>query len=268
MNQQPARLARQQALLHAAICGNAELLQAWSDGPGLDVYRQAYRARLLAALRDNYLVLQRALGDAAFDALGLAYLAARPSMKPSIRWFGDGLADFMSSAWPALPHPALVDLARMDWGLRAAFDSADAAPLRAEALRALPQESWPMLRLWLHPSVQLLELDWAVESAWRALREQGEEPAAVEAELPEPQPLRHTLLVWREPGLEARWRSLEPLEALLLRALQQGEHFEGICALAAEQLGEAAGPAAVVAALHQWLSDGLLAEPVVMAKPN
>ncbi|QPF71819.1 DUF2063 domain-containing protein [Roseateles sp. DAIF2] len=255
MNQQPARLARQQALLHAAICGNAELLQAWSDGPGLDVYRQAYRARLLAALRDNYLVLQRALGDAAFDALGLAYLAARPSMKPSIRWFGDGLADFMSSAWPALPHPALVDLARMDWALRAAFDAADAAPLDAQALRELPPEAWPTLRFAAHPSVRLLELDWAIEAAWRRLREADPEQGA-EA-LPAPEPLRHHLLVWRE-ALETRWRSLPALDALLLGAVLDGQDFDAVCQLAERQLGAEQAAPAVVTLLQQWLAAGLL----------
>jgi hypothetical protein len=33
------------------------------------VYLKAYRARLTAALRDNFPVLQRALGDDAFDVL-------------------------------------------------------------------------------------------------------------------------------------------------------------------------------------------------------
>ncbi|WP_163367521.1 HvfC/BufC N-terminal domain-containing protein, partial [Klebsiella aerogenes] len=88
---------------------------AGDAGPGLQVYRHAYRARLAEALADNYTVLARALGDEAFDALAQAYLAAHPSRHPSIRWFGAALADFMAVAGDELvPHPGLVDLARMD----------------------------------------------------------------------------------------------------------------------------------------------------------
>jgi hypothetical protein len=96
---------------------------------GLAVYLQAYRARLTAALRDNYPVLQRALGDDAFDLLARAYLDEHPSHFRSIRWFGDSLAEFLAAAPEHLPHPALVDLARMDWAMRTAFDAADATLL-------------------------------------------------------------------------------------------------------------------------------------------
>jgi len=56
------------------------------------IYRHAYRARLVAALRDNHEVLALALGDEAFDAIAQAYIDAHPSRFASIRWFGDGLA--------------------------------------------------------------------------------------------------------------------------------------------------------------------------------
>jgi hypothetical protein len=98
---------------------------------GIGVYLQAYRARLTAALRDNFPVLQRALGDDAFDLLARAYIDAHPSHFRSIRWFGHRLVEFLAAAPERLPHPALLDLARMDWAMRTAFDAADAAALTA-----------------------------------------------------------------------------------------------------------------------------------------
>ena len=56
----------------------------------LGIYQHAYRARLVAALRDNHEVLALALGDDAFDAIAQAYIDAHPSRFASIRWFGDG----------------------------------------------------------------------------------------------------------------------------------------------------------------------------------
>ncbi len=241
----------QQQALAAAIRDGADAagLLAGDFATGLEVYRHAYRARLVAALADN----------AAFDALGRAYAAACPSRQPSIRWFGDALAGFMDGAGAAwVPHVALVDVARMDWALRGAFDAADAPPLDPATLAALSPDDWAGLVLRLQPSVQRVVLAHAIEPAWRALREWEPESGADQPELPEPVPHAHTLLAWRQQG-ETRWRSLEPLEAALLDAVAAGQPFAQLCERAAAELGdaEAAAPA-VVGALQRWLADGLL----------
>lgn len=251
-----------QQRLAAAIRDGADAagLLAGDYATGLEVYRHAYRARLVAALSDNYTVLARALGDAGFDALGRAYVDARPSRQPSIRWFGDALADFMAEVEDEelVPHPALVDFARMDWALRGAFDAAEAPLLEAAALAALGPDDWAGLVLHLHPSVRQVTLAHAIEPAWRALREWEPESGADQPELPEPVAHEHTLLAWRQGG-ETRWRSTEPLEAALLEAVTTGAPFALLCERAAAELGdaEAAAPA-VIGALQRWLADGLL----------
>ena len=243
-------LAAQQQALQAAVSQTAAAADGLLQSPvGLAIYQDAYRARLLAALRDNFTVLQRALGDDEFDALGLAYLNAHPSTEPSIRWFGHRLAAFIDKT--ELCHPAMADFARMDWALRAAFDAADAPALRAADLQALAPDDWAGLTFRLHPSAQLLALQWAIEPAWRALREDRGD----DAELDAPEPLAHTLLVWRQ-GLDTRWRSLAPMEAALLQALAAGNNFAEICAVAAQSHQDAAQQ--VVGALQQWLSDDVL----------
>lgn len=252
---------QQQQRLAAAIRDGADAtgLLAGDHALGLEVYRHAYRARLVAALTDNYTVLARALGDEAFDALGRAYLDARPSQHPSIRWFGHQLADFMAEADEDLvPHASLVDFARMDWALRGAFDAAEAPLLDPATLAALSPDDWADLVLHLQPSVQRVTLAYAIEPAWRVLREWEPESGADQPELPEPVPHEHVLLAWRQ-GLETRWRSLEALEAALLDAVAEGLAFAQLCERAAEVLGdaEAAAPA-VIAALQRWLADGLL----------
>lgn len=249
-------LAQQQRRLAAAIRDGADPgdLLAGDSAVGLQVYRHAYRARLAEALADNYTVLARALGDEAFDALAQAYIAARPSGHPSIRWFGHELADFMAQADDALvPHASLVDFARMDWALRSAFDAADAPLLDGATLAALSPNAWAGLQLHLHPSVQRVPLGHAIEPGWRVLREWQPESGNDPPALDEPTPHAHLLLAWRQ-GLETRWRSLEPLEAELLQAVAEGEPFARLCE-------RAATAPAVVAALQQWLADGLLRSP-------
>ncbi len=259
-----ATLRRQQQDFAAAVRGapvRRSLLRPRPDGrpAAVGAYRHAHSARLAAALRDNFEMLARAMGDPAFDALAAAYVAARPSTTASIRWFGDGLACFMTDLLAAgderVAHGALVDFARMDWALRSAFDAADAPVLQPAALAAQVPASWPALRLALRPSVRRVALQWAIEPTWRVLHaaEPGFEP-----ELPAPEPLAHALLVWRQRG-ETRWRALNDDEAALLQAVDDGLDFAALCDIAAGQAGDA-GQAAprVVAALQQWLAHELL----------
>ncbi|WP_428419743.1 putative DNA-binding domain-containing protein [Methylibium sp.] len=258
-------LSDQQLRLRVAIVGDEAaaaavsggLLRPRAGGSLLNIYRHAYRARLKAALRENHGRLPQVMGDEAFDALAEAYVAEHPSRHPSIRWFGEHLAAFMETRPELAPHPSLPDLARLEWALRTAFDAGDASPLRAEALQTLAAQDWPALRFTPLPSAQLVALRWAIEPLWRAL--QAHDPhAADEPELPEPEPHDHLLLVWR-PQLETRWRSLDALEAALLRSVFALEPFAALCETAAAQVGETDAATAVIAALQGWLAEGLLA---------
>ena len=261
-------LAAQQRQLAAAIVGEVAVTADTADATNaadaanttfnglgrperIGVYRHAYRARLAEALRSNYPVLHRVLGDDAFGDLAQAYLRARPSVRPSIRWFGDELATHMNDAPDAVPHPSLIDLARMEWSLGLSFDSADAAVLTPAMLLAIPAAQWPALRFAPHPSVNLLHLDWSVEPAWSAVT--ADERAEVEA----PQRSSHALLVWRW-RLDTRWRSLPDDEAVWLRSCLSGEPFAQLCELATQTTGDGAALAAA-GALRRWVEDGLLA---------
>lgn len=256
MNAAADTLAGQQQAFAALLTGDGEpaatglLRRLTGQPPRIDVYRHAYRARLVEALRSNFPVLHRVLGDEAFAELALAYLARQPSRQPSIRWFGHALPAWLAAHPGALPHPALADLAAMEWALGTSFDAADAAPLAFAELAARTPEAWPEARFAGHPSVALLTLGWAVEPIWQALTE--DEDAATG----EPQSLEHRLLVWRQ-GLETRWRSLPADEAALLAACLSGEPFMALCGQAAQARGDAA-PAWVASALRRWVDDGLL----------
>lgn len=269
MNQapDPLRILRaQQVAFAAATADGADagtLLATDPHGgpPRLGVYRHAYRARLTEALADNFEILARAMGDESFAALADAYITAYPSTHPSIRWFGHRLAEFMAAAVAddsdLVPHPAFVDLARMDWALRAAFDAADAPALGREALAGWAPQDFAALRLAAHPAVQQVPLQWAVEAAWRVLREHDADTGA-EPELPAPEEHPHTLLVWRR-GLDTLWRSVDAAEAALLQGLAGGETFGELCERAAAVEDDERPPEQRAATtLAQWLDDGLI----------
>lgn len=219
--------------------------------PRLDIYRNAFRARLTDALRDNYPVLHRVLGDEAFDALATAFIAARPSRQPSIRWFGAELGDWLGEPEARLPHPALVDLARMEWALSIAFDAADATPLQVPDLLAVAPQDWPELSFEPLPSLHLIPLNWAVEPLWSAIS--ADENAATDA----PEALDHHLLVWRRDE-QTQWRSVAPFEARLLEACTEGRSFADLCELAQAERGDNAATE-VAGYLRVWVEAGILA---------
>lgn len=261
MRAAPTSLLLQQQQLRSAIVEGVLtpglLREPRGQAPRIGIYQHAYTARLLAALRDNFGVLPQAMGDEAFDALAHAYIQTHPSCHPSIRWFGHRLADFMAEHEALVPHPAFIDLARMEWALRQAFDAADAPRLTPAEVAARAPDDWAGWVLRFQPSAQLLPMQWQVEPAWRALQQAAADGR--EAELEAPEPGAHALLVWR-PELETRWRSVgDALEAALLPAALAGAPFGELCERAATVCGEAEAAPRAIGLLQQWLGEGLLA---------
>jgi Putative DNA-binding domain len=214
------------------------------------VYRIAYRARLRAALRDNFEVLPLVMGDDAFDALANAYISAHPSRHYSLRWYGHQLCEFMSNNAALLDHPAFLDLARMEWALRQAFDAAHADPLTSEALTAVPASDWENLVFELHPSVQLLGLNWAIGPIWHALK-------SGQSDIDPPEALDHHILVWRL-GMNTQWKSLAQAESDFVEELLAHRTFGQMCETLVESVGEAQAAATAVALLSELLKAGAI----------
>ena len=226
---------------------------------GFDIYLNAYRARLIEALKDNFPVLFLAVGDQLFDQMATSYIEQRPSTHRSIRWFGHDLRAFLDQNPDLLPHPAIADLASMDWALRGAFDAADAECLATQDLAAIVPEKWPQMKFDLHPSVTLLDLNWRVGPIWHELNENAE------AVTEQPDEFVHTVLIWRQ-GLECKWRSMEVSDAQALHAVARGQSFAEICdGLAESSTNQAdADPTHLaVILLSQWVAEGLLVSVTV-----
>jgi hypothetical protein len=178
------------------------------------------------------------MGDE-FRELAAGYARAHPSRHFSIRWHGHALAEYLQAGPRA-------DLARMEWAIAEAFDAPDAAVLDAERLAGVPVEGWADLPLALHPSAQVLALQWAVEGAWEKLRHDGG------VDRPDIERRPHALIVWRK-RLDAHWRSAGADEARALLALDAGGSLQHACEAVG---GEGAEQVGVWFA--GWLREGML----------
>ncbi|HUJ52849.1 MAG TPA: DNA-binding domain-containing protein [Steroidobacteraceae bacterium] len=217
----------------------------------LAIYAGAYRSRLADALAANFPALAGLLGEADFRTLAGEYVRAHDSPFFSIRYYGDALAQFLTTRENYAAAPVLAELARWEWAMTSAFDAADVAPLTHERLARLPPEQWAQLRFAFHPSIQRLTLWWNVPQLWQALTDDTERPAASLAA----EPLEW--LVWRQE-LSTYFRSLPQTEAAALDGARRGWPFGELCELLCEQLGDAAAPAQAATLLRSWVAAGLI----------
>lgn len=217
---------------------------------GLAIYHNAYRARLLEALRGDYPAVHGWLGDEEFDALALAYIDAHPSRHFSLRWLGAELAGFIDGFLVPEQAQPLSELARLEWAFTLAFDAPEGEPLGLAQMAELPAEAWPNLQVRYLPSVQAQRCRYNSLAIWRAIKEQAEFPGSQALEQEE------LCLIWRD-GLVSRYRSLDRAEARALCGMaEEGWSFGELCAQLAEYAEQA--PLQAATWLRQWLNDGLL----------
>jgi hypothetical protein len=218
----------------------------------LGVYADAYRLRLLEVLGNDYPALRQLAGAGEFERIGRAYLEASPSLTPSVRWFGRHLPEFLRSAVPE--HPAYADLALFEWKQGEAFDGPDAGSLPLEAMAAVPPESWPEMRLLLHPTLRRLDLRWNAPALFQAHEMQQPLP------VPEAAGGAVPWLIWRDAALDVRWRSLGEDEAAALDAAAAGSAFGEICERLCEWVEAEQVALHAAGLLKRWLVDGLVVE--------
>ncbi len=233
-------------VLHASLLGGPSL----SVERGLQIYHNAYRARLLEVLRADFPAVHYWLGDEQFDQLAGDFLRGCPSAHFSLRWLGERFPDYIQQHLVAEQRDELVELARLEWCFTLAFDAADAAPLSLEQMASMPAEEWPGLQVQLLPCVQYLTLTYNSLALWQAAKASAAFPLS--QNLPEPV----LCLIWRHQ-LVSRYRSLLPDEATALLGMGlEGLTFAQLCG----QLDTAGEQAPIKAAgwLKQWISEGLL----------
>ena len=219
----------------------------------LDVYRDGYALRLIEVLTNDYPGLMAMAGPADFDHMARAYIARHPSRHPSVRWYGQGLGDFLATTPPFNGSPDAAEMARFEWALGEAFDSPDVAPVTADALMALAPEAWETLSFNALPSLRRLTLAFDVPQAWQ--RRDEVEPGNLEVQ-GTPAPVAWA--IWR-PEFISNFRSLEDDEAQMLEALVEGRPFPDLCESLVPFTGEEQAPARAAGLLRAMVEGGMIA---------
>ena len=215
----------------------------------LDIYRDAYRLRLIEVLGNDYPVLKSRAGDEWFEAIATDYIAAHPSVFRNVRWFGAAMPDFLRERPNPAQQPVFADLALFEWTLGLAFDSLDQHAVDFAAVAAVAPEAWSDLRFQPHASLHVLELGTNAVAIWKAI--EGDEPATMPEAVSEPV----TWAIWRKE-LSPYFRSLAADEAWALSAMRDGASFGEICAGLCDWVTEEQAAARAAQLLRGWVDEG------------
>ncbi|MGB7934449.1 MAG: DNA-binding domain-containing protein [Gammaproteobacteria bacterium] len=217
----------------------------------LAIYSDAYRLRLLEALRVDFPALHTLAGDAEFERIGRAYLNAHPSGHFSIRYFGQHLAAFLQRDDRWREQPVFAEMAAFEWALGLSFDASDSPLIGVADVAAIPPGAWAHMHLDLHPSLQRLDLLWNVPGLWKAIEEEQPPQAPIAADHP------LAWVIWRR-DLKTFFRSAPVDEACGLDLLRQGESFATLCEGLCEWIDEMQAAAQAALYLRRWVQDGLV----------
>jgi hypothetical protein len=161
----------------------------------LAIYGDAYRARLVECLADDYPALQYALGGDTFEALCLRYIARHPSTSPNLNSFGRHMAAFCRTAeYPPLAFGG--DLAALEWAMVEVLHALSSEKLDLATLATVPADRWGAARFAPSRAVRVMEFAFPANAFFQAFRS-DEGPALPSAAWSATAVFRDGATIWR-----------------------------------------------------------------------
>lgn len=203
----------------------------------LAVYGNAYFARLIECLGEEFPATRYALGEETFDSFALGYIQHSPSSSYSLGFLGERFAQYLTDTRPTdVPKPGwpdfLIDLATLERTYAEVFDGPgpeNLDSLKPEDLQSVPPERVSEIRFIPVPSLRLMEASFPVHEYVTAVR-RDQSP-----EIPMP---KETLLVITRRDYVVRRGTVSRAEYLLLRAILDGNTLGEAIEVAAEEMPE------------------------------
>jgi hypothetical protein len=237
--------------------------QALSSADRLEIYVNAYHARLMECLAEEFAVTRWTLGDDLFDAVAFGYLQSHPSQSYTLNQLGARFPGYLAesrihatdmppnagSTWPDF----VVELATLERALYEVYDGPGTergGALDPAGLASVPPDSWGELRLIAAPCLRLLAFEHPVSDFWGE-RKNDAEPAV-------PEPARIWLAISRRDFVVER-HDLSPAQFAVLHSIAGGAPLAD-----ALEAGAAAAPAEDIESqlntwFAQWMATGFFA---------
>jgi hypothetical protein len=236
--------------------------RALSSADRLEIYVNAYYARLMECLDEEFAVTRYALGNELFGAVTFGYLQSHPSQSYTLGQLGANFPTYLAqSRLHALAAPGnvgptwvefVIELARFERLLYEVYDgpgTEHGEALRPEDLANIALPAWEELRLVVAPCLRLEPFDHPVHEYWAA-RKDGGEPCP-------PGPLPTRLAIYRRDFV-VEHRELADVEFPLLSAIAAGSTLAQAIAAAIDSStrGGAEFEGSLAEWFRHWAADG------------
>ena len=231
-----SQLARQQIDIDASqIEQVVERSTRLGSAERLAVYGDAYFARLIECLGEEFPATRYALGEETFGSFALGYIAHSPSGSYSLGFLGERFAQYLTDTRPDdVPKPGwpdfLIDLATLERTYAEVFDGPgpeNLDTLKPECLQSVSLDRVGEIRFVPVPSLRLLEASFPVHEYVTAVR-RNQSPKI-------PMPVETLLVITRREYVVRRGTVSRP-EFQLLRAIIDGNTLGQAIELAAESM--------------------------------
>jgi hypothetical protein len=213
---------------------------------GLDVYRNNYRAQLVACLTEKYERVVAWLGDAAFEVAAARQIGTSPPHDWTLDRYGADFPQTLQSLYP--DDPEVAELAWLDGALTESFVGPDVEPVSPQTLAEV---DWDSATLTFTPTLRTSTVQTNSTAIWSALSAGGTPPAVELLHQPA------TVIVWRKE-LTSCFRTLDATETDAMLHVQMGGTFGSLCAMLVEREGDEAGIRIAGECLARWMRDGLV----------
>lgn len=228
----------------------------------LAIYGNAYYARLIECLQEEFPATAHALGEETFGAFAIEYLQAYPPRSYTLAKLAEKFSQFLRETRPARDSDDrdggdwadfLIDLATLERTYSEVFDSPGPerqGTLRPDALARLSPEVWPDTKLVPVDCLRLVEFQFPVHEFAAAVRH-GQQPT-----IPSP---AETYLVVTRRNYVVHPRAVSKLEFEALQELCDGHSVGEIVSLTAESSGWETEQLSTQLRdwFQRWSSDGL-----------
>jgi hypothetical protein len=190
----------------------------------LEVYGNAYFARLVEVLRDEFPAVQHAIGEEAFDGFAFGYLQAYPSHSYTLADLSLNFSKYLKETRPAADADEsgpdwiefLIDLAALERVYSEVFSGAGPEGgdhLKPGELQEIPPERWADATLVPTPCLRLMRFGFPVHEYATAVRK-GKDPHP-------PDPQETNLVIGRRDFIVRR-QAVSNVEFELLSAIVEG----------------------------------------------
>jgi hypothetical protein len=251
-------LARQQSTFMDLLLDDSLPMPTGWDAERVAVYRNAYRNRLVDAIRDTYPRTERWVGEAAFRRAAIHHVIRHPPRSWTLDAVGEGFDATLAGLFAG--DPEVAELAWVEWAMHSCFVAADGPAIDAPAFSTrtagYTEDDWAAMQLRFVPDTQVRPVHHAIDRLWAQLADASDAAGLSGDILAAAQP--RGCVVWRQ-GLSPVFCLVDAAESSLLRLLLDGASYGSACATLAEEVGSDAAVTQAGAMLGRWIHQGLLA---------